>query len=255
MSSFPDKPDLEESINVAKEHGRLLREAAAASREKRILAEGNEPSPLWLWVLSGIALMVAGAMLGAGGNWLSYSTFIRPNYQRDKAPGGDDSAAVPVDALAAYSKKGAKIYSAKCNGCHGADAKGDGANYPALAGSAWVLGETERFSMVILNGLHGPTSTGKAYPGAGMPAQGAGMTAEDLAGVMTYLRNSFGNTKGDVVTVDMAKAAIETSGKRAKKGEQVSSAELDADHKKDLPGEKLDPKTMVDPISLAPAGG
>ena len=62
-----------------------------------------------------------------------------------------------------------------------------------------------------------------------------------------------GNTVGDVVTVDMAKAAIETSGKRAKAGQQVDADELNAEHKKDLPGDKLDPNLLVDPVTLAPA--
>ncbi|MES2996296.1 MAG: cytochrome c [Verrucomicrobiota bacterium] len=254
MSSSHQKPDLEESINVAREHGRLVREAAAASREKRILTEGREPSSLWLIVTCGLALLGAGMMLGAGGSWFSYSTFIKPRYLRGKPLGGDEQGAQPKEALAAYIAKGQKLYSAKCNGCHGADGKGDGANYPSLAGSAWVTGaETERFAMVILNGLHGPTSTGRAYPGAGMPAQGAGMDPQGLAGLMTYLRNSFGNSTGDMVTAEMAKAAIEISNKRTKKGEQVTSSELDSDHKKALPGEKLDPTTMVDPVSLEPA--
>jgi cytochrome c553 len=148
--------------------------------------------------------------------------------------------------------KGAKIYSAKCNGCHGADAKGDGANYPSLAGSKWVIGNTEKLSMIILNGLQGPTSTGKTY-GAGMPAQAAGLTPEDLAGVMTYLRNNFGNTTGDVTTAEMAKAALDISAARAKAGQQVTGEELVADHDKALPGAPLDPKIMVDPVTLAPA--
>jgi cytochrome c len=149
--------------------------------------------------------------------------------------------------------RGAKIYSVKCNGCHGADAKGDGANYPSLAGSNWVTGETERLAMIILNGLHGPMSTGKTYGGAGgMPAQGVGLSQEDLAGLMTYVRNNFGNSVGDVVTAEMAKAAMEISGKRANAGQQVTAEELSADHIKNLPGEPLDPKTLVDPLTLVP---
>ena len=91
----------------------------------------------------------------------------------------------PKEALAAFSARGAKIYSAKCNGCHGADGKGDGANYPSLAGSEWVVGETERLAMVILNGLQGPISTGKVYGAGIMPAQAAGRTTEELAGSRT----------------------------------------------------------------------
>jgi mono/diheme cytochrome c family protein len=157
---------------------------------------------------------------------------------------------VPKEALAAYMAKGAKIYSAKCNGCHGSDAKGNGSTFPSLVGSAWVLGETERFAMVILNGLNGPVSDGKSY--GLMPPQGIGMTPEDLAGIMTYVRNNFGNSKGDVITTDMAKAALEISAARKNAGNSATAEELAADHDKKLPGEVLDPKTLLDPITLAP---
>jgi mono/diheme cytochrome c family protein len=147
-------------------------------------------------------------------------------------------------------KKGEKIYSAKCNGCHGPDAKGNGSTFPSLVGSAWANGETERFAMIILNGLEGPVSDGKTY--GVMPTQGIGMSPEELAGIMTYVRNNFGNTKGDVITVEMAKAAMEISAARKNAGKSVTGAELTADHVKALPGAVLDPKTMVDPITLAP---
>jgi hypothetical protein len=147
-------------------------------------------------------------------------------------------------------KKGEKIYTAKCNGCHGSDAKGNGSTYPSLVGSPWVNGETERFAMIILNGLEGPVSNGTTY--GLMPPQGIGMTAEELAGIMTYVRNNFGNTKGDVITVEMAKAALEISAARKNVGKATTGAELTAEHLKDLPGTALDPKTLVDPVTLIP---
>lgn len=252
MSLPEQKPDLEDSINVSEAHDRLVREAAACIREKRIAANGSEPISLWVIALCGVAVLIAGGILGGAGNWFNYKATFREGYVRSAAPGAEDAGPQPKEALAAYMAKGAKIYSAKCNGCHGADAKGDGANYPSLVGSKWVIGNTEKLSMIILNGLQGPTSTGKTY-GAGMPAQAAGLTPEDLAGVMTYLRNNFGNTTGDVVTAEMAKAALDISAARTKVGQQVTGEELVADHDKALPGAALDPKTMVDPITLAPA--
>jgi hypothetical protein len=78
------------------------------------------------------------------------------------------------------------------------------------------------------------------------------MTPEDLAGIMTYVRNNFGNTKGDVITTGMAKAALEVSAARKKAGQSITGEELTADHLKALPGEVLDPKTLLDPITLAP---
>lgn len=252
MSSPNQKPDLEDSINVTEAHGRVVREAAACAREKRIAANGSEPISIWVLAACGIVAIIAGGILGQGGSLFAYGTTFREGYLRTPPPGVTDSGPQPKEALAAYMARGSKIYSVKCNGCHMSDAKGDGANFPSLVGSKWATGETERFAMIILNGLTGPTSTGKSY-GAGMAPQAAGLSPEDLAGVMTYVRNNFGNSVGDIVTVDMAKAAMEISAARKKAGQQVTADELTADHIKALPGEPLDPKTLVDPLTLLPA--
>lgn len=254
MSLPNQKPDLEDSINVTEAHGRVVREAAACAREKRIADNGTEPISLWVLAACGFVAVIAGGILGGASDWFSYATIFRGGYVRTPPPGVAEEGPKPKEALAAYMTRGAKIYSAKCNGCHGPDAKGDGANFPSLAGSKWATGETQRFAMIVLNGLQGPISTGKAY-GAGMAPQGAGLSPEDLAGVMTYVRNNFGNSTGDVVTAEMAKAAMEISGARSKAGQQVTGAELDADHVKALPGTPLDPKTLVDPITLVPVAG
>ena len=198
MSDPNSKPDLEDSINVTEAHGKVVREAAACAREKRIVDNGIEPVSLWAFVACGAVLLVAGGILGGGGRLFAYGTTFREGYVRTPAGGAADAGPVPKEALAAYMAKGSKIYSAKCNGCHGSDAKGNGSTFPSLVGSAWANGETERFAMIILNGLEGPVSNGTTY--GVMPPQGIGMTPEDLAGIMTYVRNNFGNAKGDVVT-------------------------------------------------------
>lgn len=247
------KPDLEDSINVGEAHDRLMREAAACAREKRIADNGSEPISLWLIAACGVAFLVAGGILGGAGKLFNYGAVFKEGYVRTPAPGAEKSGPEPKEALAAYMTRGSKIYSVKCNGCHGPDAKGDGANFPSLVGSEWAIGDTDRLAMIILNGLVGPMSTGKTYGGAGgMAAQGTGLSPEDLAGIMTYVRNNFGNSTGDVVTVEMAKAAMEISAARAKAGQQMTAEELNADHAKALPGEPLDPKALVDPISLVP---
>ena len=232
-------------------HGRLVREAAACARENRIVKNGIAPISLSAIVACGVVVLIAGSILGIGGHFFNYDAIFRERYERAPAPGAADSGPVPKEALAAYMAKGSKIYSAKCSGCHGPDAKGNGSTFPSLAGTPWPNGETERFAMIILNGLEGPVDDGKTY--GVMPPQGIGMAPEDLAGIMTYVRNNFGNTKGDVVTIEMAKAAIEISAARKKAGKSVTAEELTADHLKALPGATLDPKTLLDPITLAPA--
>lgn len=244
----PSKPDLEESVNVTEAHDRVVRGAAAAARENKIRENGAEPVSLTVMVLCAIPLLSAGWALGNAGTLFSYKDTVKDGYVRVIPSDGEEQGVPPKDALAAYMAKGAKLYS-KCSGCHGPDGKGDGNAYPSLAGSTWVTGETERLAMVILNGLGGPTSTGKTY--GVMPAQA--MKGEDLAPLMTYIRNSFGNKTGDVVTKQMGAAALEISNARPKVGTAVNSEELTADHVKNLPGDVLDPTTMLDPITLEPA--
>ncbi|MES2982498.1 MAG: cytochrome c [Verrucomicrobiota bacterium] len=244
------KPDLDETINVTQAHGRVASESAATAREHRIADNGHEPISLWVIVSCGIALLIGGAVLGNATSWFDYDTLVKPKYVRGTPEGAEPTGPVAKEALAAYVSKGQKIYSAVgCAGCHGADGRGS-AVVPPLAGSAWVKGDTQKFSMVILNGLQGPTSSGKDY--GVMAAIGAGLKADELAGLMTYVRNGFGNTTGDIVTIEMAQAAIEASAAREKPGSAVNAAELTEKHSKMLPGAPLDPKTMVDPAKLTP---
>jgi len=245
------KPDLDENINVTQAHGRVERETAAAAREKRIADYGHEPVSLWVIAACGIVLLIAGGVLGNAGTLFSYNNTFKEGYVRGKPPGAAEEGPKPKTALAAFSTKGAKIYS-KCSGCHGADGKGDGVNFPSLAGSKWVIGDTQKFAMVVLNGVQGPISSGKTYGAGIMPAQGAGMTAEDLSTLMTFVRNSFGNSTGDIVTAEMAQAAIDVSAAREKVGQAVTAEEIAAKHMTMLPGEPMATTMMVNPITLAP---
>ena len=257
MSLPNQNPDLEAATAATAAtgaHGCVVPETAAGARDARPEPNGNEPVSLSVLTACGIVVLIAGGILGGAGRFFDYQTLFREGYVRTPPPGAAEQGPPPKEALAAYMAKGAKIYAAKCIVCHGPEAKGDGANYPALVGSNWATGETQRVAMIILNGLKGPMSTGKAY-GAGMPSQSLPPTVlspEDLAGVITYVRNHFGNSTGDIVTADMAKAALTISAARANAGQQVTTEELTADHLKSLPGPVLDPKAMVDPITLAP---
>ena len=71
--------------------------------------------------------------------------------------------------------------------------------YPPLAGSEWVTGDETRLIKLVLKGIWGPiTVKGKTYdPKNGVPPM---MPFENLlkddevAAVLTYIRNSFGNS-------------------------------------------------------------
>ena len=94
--------------------------------------------------------------------------------------------------------KGRQIYSRDgyCQTCHMVDGRGLSASqFPPLAGTEWVTGSEERLIKVVLKGLMGPmTLQGKEYPGdVPMTAFEGLLNDEEVAAVLTYVRNSFGN--------------------------------------------------------------
>lgn len=233
-------PDLDESKSV-------LTDAAAATRENHMLTEGAEPISLWVILGSAIVVLIGGGVL-FGGNLFDYKNFVQSGYVRQDPPDGGEKKVVPKPAMLAYSKIGEKK-SVSCKGCHGNNGEGS-SSVPPLANSEWVSGPSMRPAMIILNGMKGPvTVAGKNYNG-NMPAQGDGLTAQDLAGLLNYIRTNFGNTSDKLITVEMAQDAIDVSKERG--GGQLTAAELDEKYNRDLKGEPLDPETLVNPKTLEP---
>ena len=116
-----------------------------------------------------------------------------------KAPAKKATAAIPAPLLA----QGKAVYAQNCLTCHLADGLGvDGMN-PPLAKTDYVLGDKTRLTNVLLNGLQGVEIDGEKYRGV-MPAQES-LTDAQIAAVLTYVRNSFGN-KASAVTVAEVKA-------------------------------------------------
>lgn len=92
-----------------------------------------------------------------------------------------------------------------CAVCHGPEGEGSAIG-PPLAGSEWVTGPVSNLIRIQLRGLKGPiTVKGVEYsfPGGmiAMPHQ----TDEQIAAVLTYVRNSFGN-EASAVTPDQVAA-------------------------------------------------
>jgi len=105
------------------------------------------------------------------------------------------SSVANVDpAVMAAGKQGFML----CMACHGPNAEGT-VIAPPLANSNWVNGPAENLIRIQLRGLNGPlTVSGKAYTlPVPMPPQ-AQQTDEQIAAVLTYVRNSFGNSASAV---------------------------------------------------------
>jgi mono/diheme cytochrome c family protein/glucose/arabinose dehydrogenase len=116
-------------------------------------------------------------------------------------PGGIDNK-IMMAGKAIYSRDGF------CITCHQPDGKGlEAAGFPPLTATNWVLGSDERIIKIVLKGIYGPIEVnGKKYPGQVPMTPFEGMLKdEEVAAVITYVRNSFGN-KAAAVTADKVKS-------------------------------------------------
>ena len=98
----------------------------------------------------------------------------------------------------ALFRLGKTIYSKEgyCTTCHQSNGEGLSASgFPPLAGTKWVNGNEERAIKIVLKGLLGQIDVnGKTYPGQVpmTPFEGL-LNDKEVAAVLTYVRNSFGN--------------------------------------------------------------
>jgi len=104
--------------------------------------------------------------------------------------------------------KGKESYQALCFSCHGADGKGtplpgqpEATLAPSLAGSPRLLNNKDIPIRIVLKGMVGELD-GKTYPGPMLPLE----SYDDnyLAAVLSYVRNSFGNSADLITAQDVA---------------------------------------------------
>ncbi len=113
-----------------------------------------------------------------------------------------------------------KVSYMLCGACHGQNGEG-GPIAPPIAGSEWVTGPVSNLIRIQLRGLVGPiTVAGKEYNMPGGMAALSYQTDEQIAAVLTFVRNSFGN-KASAVKPEQVAALRSEVGKP-----QVTAAEL-----------------------------
>lgn len=98
--------------------------------------------------------------------------------------------------LAELKAQGEKIYAANCVACHQANGKGMPPAFPSLAGSKVVLAAADQQINVVLNGRANTAMQSFAR-----------LSNTELASVITYTKNSFGNSTGTLVQPADVKAA------------------------------------------------
>ncbi|MEQ1748041.1 MAG: cytochrome c [Prosthecobacter sp.] len=123
------------------------------------------------------------------------------------APGSAPAPAVVTSDLPGF-EEGRTLFTTICAVCHQPTGMGLPGMFPPLAGTDWVnAAGPDRVIRMVLHGFMGPiTINGKPFttPAPMMPPQGA-LPDKQIAAVLTYVRNSFGN-KASAVTPEQVKA-------------------------------------------------
>lgn len=189
-------------------HGRVRMEAVVAAS--------------WLDSADGLAVLTAAA---SGEQKPSADRWIAPVYKTaldnlNNRAIEEEEVSVPVPShLAANPEarrlfiRGAEVYAREghCATCHQPDGRGlPLAGFPPLDGTRWVTQNDDRLIKITLNGLYGPIEVkGVEYPGL-VPMTGFGglLDDEEIASVLTYIRNSFGN-EAPVISPEQVKRVRE----------------------------------------------
>ncbi|WP_434037775.1 copper-containing nitrite reductase [Formosa sp. 4Alg 33] len=106
----------------------------------------------------------------------------------------------PVESLSEQLERGKQAYMQTCFACHQAEGQGISGAFPPLANSDYLNADVERAIGVVLHGLTGEiTVNGETYNSV-MTRQS--LSPSEIANVLTYVYNSWGNSK-KVVTTEM----------------------------------------------------
>jgi mono/diheme cytochrome c family protein len=119
-----------------------------------------------------------------------------------RGSGGPVGSALPVDG--ALLKEGEGLYRLHCGTCHQLNGKGIAGTFPPLADNT-ALKDAALIVKTVRTGHSGMITVNGRTLDQTMPAVGAGFSAEQLAAVATYIRNSWGNDFGGVSQAEVEK--------------------------------------------------
>jgi cytochrome c oxidase subunit 2 len=111
-----------------------------------------------------------------------------------------DAAAAGADrdwSMAELMERGEKTYNTSCAACHQANGEGIPGAFPPLKGGPIATGAKDAHINMVMNGKSGTAMAGFA----------AQLNDIDLAAVITYERNAWGNNVGDLVQPSEIKAS------------------------------------------------
>jgi mono/diheme cytochrome c family protein len=144
--------------------------------------------------------ILAGSLLG-----LSPLLVMSQTKKPSPAQAGQPAAAAQGKAAVQASvDRGKQVYLQQCLACHQADAGGVQGMNPPLIKTKWVLGDKTLLVQLVLKGMTGEVEIdGDTYHNVMAPH--SDLSDQQIADVLTYIRNNFGN-KASAVTAVQVKA-------------------------------------------------
>lgn len=109
---------------------------------------------------------------------------------------------IPAKSFEEQMKFGKQIYGQTCIACHQAEGQGIANAFPPLAASDYLNADVDRAIDAVLHGLSGEITVNGVKYNSIMTAQM--ISQEEVANVLTYVYNSWGNNK-TIVTPEMVR--------------------------------------------------
>ncbi|MGV3508267.1 MAG: c-type cytochrome [Sphingobacteriaceae bacterium] len=106
---------------------------------------------------------------------------------------------------ARYYSNGKQVYEQHCQNCHGSDGQGLAKLYPPLTDTTFLKNNKNKLACIIKYGLSDTIMVNGIQFSEKMPAE-THLAEIDIAAVITYITNSFGNKQG---LYDVANAAAD----------------------------------------------
>lgn len=174
-------------------------------------------------LVEAVVLLGSAALLVWGGLYVGSYSGRFDGSEFSEIPHGQPAkqVAASADPNAVVLKAGLKAYNATCVACHQADGNGNPSlNIPPLAGSDWVLADApSRIIRIVVHGLKDPIkvkdtvwSGGLMYAQVKSADNLTGLTPDEIAAVLSYVRNSWGN-KASLVTPEQVAAVMKETEK------------------------------------------
>jgi protein SCO1/2 len=133
-------------------------------------------------------------------NQLNDSQRVADDLRRFLALSPSDNAAWQTEKRGVVKtppRSGRQLYIQQCASCHLENGRGIPGKYPSLVQSTWVIGAPNRITALLLDGVKGGHEGGERYAGV-MPAYRTILVPADAAALLTYIRQSWGNTASPI---------------------------------------------------------